>query len=260
MRVYPCLHSKVTLLCLTTLISSLVCFHCSTKSNPWVPIYIDQGTFILGEEVCFDPNDFQTCLDNTGALRQGVFYDSCDDVGVIFIAGLWLGGYLQGQPSADIIWAGSTPASNFTAIWGENSVGVYHVDLTGILNNEQDWPVEHGAPVDALGEPVCYGDAMCWSSLQGDTTHSVSILYRPITGEETKFAFTGDPIERTGWLDTPVDVRSMIASGPFSLGAGERQIISVAWAVESGQTLMHAIHALKGKIVQVRNENQLWFF
>ncbi len=395
--------SKCLLLLFSALLVTLVYFGCGTKSNPVQLIDGGSGTFLRDNEVCFDINNFQTSLDSSGALYEGVYYDSGEKAGVIFIAGLWLGAYIQGQPSANIIWAGSRPASNFTTQWGEESFGVYSVDLTGILNNESDWPVEYGAPVDALGGPICYGDAMCWSALHGDTTHTANILTHPITnvrvtqslyafvrsdlqnslfiryeienltsydieemyvgfysdtdlwhgqqsgqnatgydvdlhlsytyipgdpgktlvsgftflltpiesnflgvtshrimrknnyvdpdfgeygfdhpqqvmyalqglsnsgapminpttGEETKFAFTGDPISGTGWLDTPVDVRSLISSGPFSLRSGEKQTVAVVWVVESGDTLMRAIHALKGKTVQVRNENQLWFF
>jgi hypothetical protein len=396
--------SKLTILRFAVLTVFFVYLNCSTKSNPINPICNDGGTFLLNDEICFDLIGFQTCIDGTGALQQGIYYDTGNEVGIIFIAGLWLGAYLQGQPSANIVWAGSHPTSNYTAQWRDESIGVYYVDRTGILNNESDWPVEHGAPIDALGDPICYCDAMCWSALHADTTHTASIFAHPITGvrvtqslyafarsdlqnalliryeienlnafdieemyvgfysdtdlwhehhsgqnatgydldlhitytyfptdpgrtyatgfaflltpidggsfigtashrimrkndyldpdfgeygfddpqqviyalqglsnsgapminpttgEETKFAFTGDPIAGIGWLDTQVDVRSLISSGSFSLGSGEKQIISFVWAVESGETLMNAIHALKGKIVQVRNENLLWFF
>jgi hypothetical protein len=396
--------SKCVLLFFVALLTTLAYFGCSTKSNPAHFINGGNGTFLRDREVFFDINNFQTYLDSTGALYEGYYHDSGEVVGVIFIAGLWMGAYMQGQPSANIVWAGRQPCSNFTTKWGQESIGVYSVDLTGILNNESDWPIEHGVPIDAQGDPICYGDAMCWSALHADTTHTASIFSHPITGvrvtqslyaftrsdlqnalfiryeienlnvfdidemyvgfysdtdlwhaqhsgqnatgydldlhitytyfpsdpsktyatgfaflltptdggsfigttghrimrkndyidpdfgeygfddpqqviyalqglsntgapmidptteEETKFAFTGDPIAGIGWLDTPVDVRSLISSGPFSFRSGEKQIISVVWAVESGETLMNAIHALKGKIVQVRNENLLWFF
>jgi hypothetical protein len=396
--------SKCILLCFAALLTSLVCFGCSTKSNPVHIFNGDGGTFLIDNEICFDLNDFQTYLDSAGVLYEGFYHDSGEEVGVIYIAGLWLGAYVQGQPSASIVWAGRLPGSNLTTKWGEERIGVYSVDLTGILSNQSDWPIEHGAPVDALGDPICYGDAMCWSALHGDTTHTAGILSQPITGvrvaqslygytdpalqnalfmryeienlnafnidqmyvgfysdtdlwhahhigqnatgydldlhitytyfpndpgktyatgfaflltptdggsfigttshrimrkndyidpdfgeygfdhpqqvifalqglsnsgapmidpttgEETKFAFTGDPGVGTGWLDTPVDVRSLISSGPFSLTSGEKQTVTVVWAVESGETLLDAIHALQGKIVQIRSDNLLWLF
>jgi hypothetical protein len=388
-------------LCLIALFLSLAGSGCSTKSDSPYPLYIDWGTFLHEDVVLFDLIDFHMWIDSTGALYQGVYHDSRDEVWVTFIAGLWIGAYLQGEPSANIIWSGSYPTSNYTTKWGPESVGVYSVDLTGILNNESDWPIDHGAPVDALGDPICYGDAMCWCALQGDTTHSTSILSQPITGvrvtlslyaftrsdlqnalfiryeienlnpfdldevyigfyadtdlgdaglnatgynldhhlsytytpddpgetyvagfaflltpmdggrfvgttshrimrkndyidpdfgehgfddpqqviwalqglsntaapmvdpttgEETKFAFTGDPVTDSGWIDTPVDVRSLIASGPFHLRAGDTQVVTVVWVVESGDNLNLALHALKGKVVQVRCDNLLWLF
>jgi hypothetical protein len=392
--------SKCILLFFVALVATLVYFGCGTKSNPVHFINGGNGTFLKDNEVYFDLNNFQTYVDSSGALSRGVYYDSGTEVPVIFIAGLWIGAYLQGQPCANIIWA-SSPASNYTTSWGEENIGVYFVDPGGLPDNEQDWPIEHGAPVDLQNNPICYGDAMAWSALQADTTHTTSIFSQPITGvrvtqslyvftrsdlqnglflryeienlnsfdieemyvgfysdtdlgdahlnatgydldlnftytytpsapgkthvtgftflltpteggrvlgitshrimrknnyidpdfgeygfdhplqviyalqglsnsgapmidpttgQETKFAFTGNPISRIGWLDTPVDVRSLISSGPFRLQSGQKQIVAVLWVVESGRSLEEAFYFLQGKIVQMRSENLLWLF
>jgi hypothetical protein len=54
----------------------------------------------------------------------------------------------------------------------------------------------------------------------------------PSTGEETKFALSGDPATGQGWIDgidlPPGDRRLVMSSGPFSMSKGESQEIIVA--------------------------------
>ncbi len=85
-------------------------------------------------------------------------------------------------------------------------------------------------------------------------------MINPITGEETKFAFTGDPVNITGWLDTPMDVRSLLTSGPFTLESGESQVITMAWIVVEGGTLAESLQMLKSQTDQIRSEVELWQF
>ena len=47
----------------------------------------------------------------------------------------------------------------------------------------------------------------------------------PITGEETVFVLSGDPVSGTGWVDgiqlPPGDRRMVMASGPFMMSRGD---------------------------------------
>lgn len=86
-------------------------------------------------------------------------------------------------------------------------------------------------------------------------------MVNPVNGEETKFAFTGDPITQTGWLDDiPKDVRSILSSAPFTLASGEKKRVSIVWVVESGQDLAAALNNLKSKINGVKQSDYLWKF
>lgn len=86
-------------------------------------------------------------------------------------------------------------------------------------------------------------------------------MINPVTGSITKFAFTGDPIKQTGWLDSiPIDVRSLLSTAPFTLAAGEEKIISIVWVVESGENLAAAIFNLKSKVDDIRSKDYLWKF
>jgi hypothetical protein len=86
-------------------------------------------------------------------------------------------------------------------------------------------------------------------------------MINPVTGNITKFAFTGDPIAQTGWLDSiPIDVRSLLSSAPFTLAAGEKKIVTIVWVVEQGQNLSAALSNLKNKVDYIRNRDDLWKF
>lgn len=80
------------------------------------------------------------------------------------------------------------------------------------------------------------------------------------TGEESLYAFTGDPVLGTGWLDVEVDVRSMLNYGPFSVSTDEDKVITIVIIAESGENLAAALQALKNKVDIIRNEPNLWQF
>ena len=96
-------------------------------------------------------------------------------------------------------------------------------------------------------------------ALQG-LSNSGQPMINPITGQVTKFAFTGDPVSRTGWLDTKIDVRSMISSGPFSIPAQGTKNLTVVWIVNDGLNLQTALSTLKTKLDKIRIEPNLWQF
>jgi hypothetical protein len=85
-------------------------------------------------------------------------------------------------------------------------------------------------------------------------------MTNPVTGEETKFAFTGDPVRRTGWLDYPKDVRSLLGAGPFALEQGETTVLTVALVAARGETLEAALGDVRAKVERVRSRPDLWRF
>jgi hypothetical protein len=85
-------------------------------------------------------------------------------------------------------------------------------------------------------------------------------MINPSTNRSTLYAFTGDPVSGEGWLDTEVDVRSMISSGPFSLSINEAQRITLVWVVNDGINLQDALTKLKSKVDQIKSGSELWQF
>lgn len=80
----------------------------------------------------------------------------------------------------------------------------------------------------------------------------------PTTGQNTMYAFTGDPVSKTGWLDTPVDTRNMINTGAFSLKAGETKTVVVLWVYTAETTLKGSLQKAKEQIEQIRTQKSLW--
>ncbi|MHB8578654.1 MAG: hypothetical protein ACYDA4_02195 [Ignavibacteriaceae bacterium] len=90
------------------------------------------------------------------------------------------------------------------------------------------------------------GDANFGDPPQGDITGSTQFynffngnyglsglpFVNPINNQPTKFAFSGDPVAGTGWLDgvalPPGDRRQGMASGPFNMAPGDTQQVVVA--------------------------------
>ncbi len=74
-----------------------------------------------------------------------------------------------------------------------------------------------------------------------------------------KFMFSGNPLNKTGWLCTqPWDYRMVLSTGPFTLRAGEPVEILVAYVVGRGSSPMNSLQKSKGltdMIIQFYNSN-----
>jgi hypothetical protein len=73
-------------------------------------------------------------------------------------------------------------------------------------------------------------------------------------GNPTKFYAWGDPVARTGFLDTnPSDRRFMMNSGPFTMAPGDSQIIVGAIIVAQGGDRLSSINGLKFFDIQAQS-------
>lgn len=72
-----------------------------------------------------------------------------------------------------------------------------------------------------------------------------SLLVDPTTGEITTFAFSGNPLDGTGWIDSnPSDRRMMVTSGPFDLAVGESQTVAIAIVLGQGANRLESVARL----------------
>jgi len=83
-------------------------------------------------------------------------------------------------------------------------------------------------------------------------------MINPITGNETKFAFNGNPITQTGWIDESLDVRSLLNTNEFSLYPKSTIYLTVVITIAGGNNLENAIINLKNKIDNIRLTTELW--
>ena len=71
----------------------------------------------------------------------------------------------------------------------------------------------------------------------------------PITGEETPFLNTGDPVTGEGWLSThespPADIRMLTSTGPFTLAVGDTQEIVLGCIIGQGTNRLSSIEVLR---------------
>jgi len=99
----------------------------------------------------------------------------------------------------------------------------------------------NGAP-DPFGDPE---DAtQMFNFMKGFTNDGSS--YLDAQGQPSRFVFNGDPVTQTGWLDSaPDDRRFLMSAGPFTLAAGDTQVIVGAKIIAPGVTNLNAVQALR---------------
>lgn len=71
----------------------------------------------------------------------------------------------------------------------------------------------------------------------------------PLTGEQTKFVLTGDPVTGRGWIDglqlPPGDRRLLLSTGPFTMAKGDTQDIVIAQIGALGINNTSSVNLLK---------------
>ncbi|MDH4034933.1 MAG: hypothetical protein OEV80_14160, partial [candidate division Zixibacteria bacterium] len=90
---------------------------------------------------------------------------------VLYSVGLWLGGKVDGQTRVAIAEYSDEyvpgPMANGTYQPDDPSFKVYKLYRDSLADNPNldylNWPVQQGAPVNELGQPLMLGDQMLWS-------------------------------------------------------------------------------------------------
>lgn len=75
----------------------------------------------------------------------------------------------------------------------------------------------------------------------------------PATGRSTPFIFSGDPVMGSGWLQPkPREVYTLMCSGPFTLAAGDTQVVDAALLIAQGSDRLASVTALRELTKSVR--------
>ena len=129
---------------------------------------------------------------------------------------------------------------------------------------------KNGGP---FGEDELYGAAAFSNALRGLSNDGAPMV-DPTTGAPSAFAYTGDPVGRTGWLDgfdscgsacrddvqTGEDVRQLLSAGPFSLAPGEATTLTVAFLAHDVNGLRTGLDRLRQDAARLRADASLWRF
>lgn len=83
-------------------------------------------------------------------------------------------------------------------------------------------------------------------------------MINPDTGESTKYAFTGDPIEGTGWIDERHDGRQLISLQPITLAPGEKVGFTTVWLHADEPNLADALASLKSQYDYIMSRREVW--
>ncbi len=167
--------------------------------------------------------------------------------------------------------------STYASIWSDPDLGGASDDLVGVdvdkslgycynaTNNDN----QYGSTPPAVGfdffkGPVVGGDTLGLASfnkyINGTDPNSNGQSYNymkgldpdgnavidPTTGQPTTFFNSGDPVSRTGWLDSnPADRRLMLSTGPFTMAPGDTQEIVAAVIIGDGADRLSSVRALR---------------
>jgi len=85
-------------------------------------------------------------------------------------------------------------------------------------------------------------------------------MINPITNKVTKYAFTGNPIDSTGWLDTKVDVRNLLSIESFSVAPSEAKYFTLAILKSKSDSKKNAILQILKQLDLIREQTNLWDF
>ena len=181
-------------------------------------------------------------------------------------------GYCYNSQAADQVYSPlPPPAVGFDFFQGPKVPGVAGQDLNkngvddavdyAIVNSQKVGPGFINLPMTAFiyfangdanvkdpEQGTIAGSTQWYNFFQGKVGLTGNLFVDPKTGLSTPFVLTGDPQKGTGWLDGQVlaagDRRIALASGPFTLAAGDTQEVIVAEIAAGAMTGVDRLSAI----------------
>lgn len=213
-------------------------------------VHINQLSAPLGVEI----QNTTFAFDRQGALGNTIFVDykvinksttSYDSCYVILWSDPDLGGagddltgsdttlsvgYIYNATNTDQIYAGQPPCVGYDYFQGP-AVGGVPLGMSAFIQY-----INGTDPANAIET---------YNYMRGFNKSGEPII-NPVTGDPDKLMYSGDPVKGTGWLDSnPSDRRFMCVSGPFTLAAGDTQVIVGAVIIGQGGNRLSSITAMK---------------
>lgn len=188
--------------------------NCDKNTNPIKALPLDNGQAPIDttyhNDFKLDITNFHISIDSASAVHSAILFGLDEPVGfndyyinIIYLAGLWLGAYINGQAHANIIWVGSYPQGNFIARCNSVRTGVFFIDPVILSCYDFTSLIRFGFPTDSHNIPRILGDVMCWSALETDTSVNTNIFQDPIPDlhiSQTLYIYTDSEFERLFFL------------------------------------------------------------
>lgn len=213
-------------------------------------VHINQLSPPLGVEIqnSIFGFDRQGALGNTTFLDYKVINKSANDYDSCYVI-LWsdpdLGGagddltgcdtllsvgYVYNATNTDQLYAGRPPCVGYDYFQGPKVGGV---------------PLGMSAFIQYINGTDPSNATETYNYMRGFSKDGAPII-NPNTDEAAKLMYPGDPVKGTGWLDSnPSDRRFMCIAGPFTLAAGDTQVIVGAIVIGQGGNRLSSITAMK---------------
>jgi hypothetical protein len=115
----------------------------------------------------------------------------------------------------------------------------------------------HEEPIFDFAEAEINNAEQVKYALQG-LSATGGAMVDPVTGENTAFAYTGDPFSGTGWLDSRKDVRSLQSIMPFDLMPGETRVMTVAVFTTLSDSFKEGFFELEATFDEVLRQREKW--
>lgn len=152
-------------------------------------------------------------------------------------------GYCYNDETEDGLYGFEQPAAGFQLIQGpKKNEGAKYFDMTSFAPFISEYCPDTFEPPDKA-------NVFLYSSLQGLIDCTGSPFINPLTHDTTKFPLSGNPINRTGWVDGIInksgDRRMLISSGPFNMEPGDTQEVIYAQIAAQGTDRLESILWLK---------------
>jgi hypothetical protein len=139
-------------------------------------------------------------------------------------------GFVYNATNTDQVYGGQPPAVGYDFFKGP-TVGNTTLGLASF-----DFYVNGKDPQNA---------AQTYNLMQGLNADGTQVI-NLTTNQPTTFYADGDPVSKTGWLDTnPGDRRFLMSAGPFSMAPGETQTVVGAIVVAQGSDRLTSVTGLE---------------
>lgn len=165
----------------------------------------------------FKINDFHIPIDSSGAIGEATLYNLSEPVGfnedyirIIYLAGLWVGAYINSEAHANLIWTGSYRFGNYIARCDSERTGVFFIDPEILAKEDFSPLIPYGFPTNQQNRPILFGDKMCWSALETDTSANLEVYQSPIPNlrvAQALYGYLTDDLDQIFFLRYEIENR-----------------------------------------------------